>query len=73
MIILVGHGNQLITGIRHHPNADPISVYDITNPNTGEVISPSKKAWKYQRILIKTYKRRQALVGVSTGKILFRI
>lgn len=31
------------------PDARPNLVYDIINPNTGQVISPDKKAWKYSK------------------------
>jgi len=31
------------------PSQRPNLVYDIVNPNTGEVIKPTKKAWKYSK------------------------
>jgi Adenine specific DNA methylase Mod len=31
------------------PSARPNLVYPVTNPNTGSVVNPQKKAWKYSR------------------------
>jgi adenine-specific DNA-methyltransferase len=50
------------------PEQRPNLVYDITNPNTGETVTPSKKAWKFSREVHESHAAENRIWWGGSGR-----